>query len=73
MPTVSSRSSRRTRGQKSSPVLKELRNWPDVRQVKNFKDRSDYRLRVGRYRVFFKVTVGVIWITEVLLRDGNTY
>ncbi len=32
-----------------------LENWPKVRQVKSFVSRSDYRLRVGRYRIIFAV------------------
>lgn len=54
-------------------ALREFRNWPDVRNVKSLKNRPDYRLRVGRYRVIFEVTANVIWITEIALRNEGTY
>jgi mRNA-degrading endonuclease RelE of RelBE toxin-antitoxin system len=54
-----------------------LAKWPDVPNVKALSDRDDYRLRVGRYRVFFTVTpngkVTVILIEEVKKRDEHTY
>lgn len=56
-----------------------LSNWPvdvetlDVKQLKSHK--CDYRLRVGRYRVFFDVStnVAVISVEEVKKRDNRTY
>ena len=54
-----------------------LANWPDVANVKALSDRDDYRLRVGRYRVFFTAKPGdevtVILIEEVKKRDEHTY
>ncbi len=58
-------------------AVESLFHWPDVQNVKALSDRNDYRLRVGRYRVFFTVTpdgaVTVILIEEVKKRDERTY
>jgi len=54
-------------------AIDSLASWPQVNQVKRLAGRSDYRLRVDRYRVIFEVTGTVIWVTQVLLRDDNTY
>ena len=64
-------------------MRKEIKNeaaklaaWPDVKQVKKLVNHKyDYRLRVGRYRVFFKIeeTVRIIHIEEVKKRDDRTY
>jgi mRNA-degrading endonuclease RelE of RelBE toxin-antitoxin system len=54
----------------------KLTDWPDVQQVKKLiNHKYDYRLRVGRYRVFFKIedTVRIIHIEEVKKRDDRTY
>ena len=53
-----------------------LANWPDCPNVKHLtKHKYAYRLRVGRYRVFFNVLdrIEVINIEEVKKRDGRTY
>ena len=54
----------------------KLADWPDVQQVKKLTNHKyDYRLRVGRYRVFFDIedTVRIIHIEEVKKRDDRTY
>jgi len=57
--------------------VKSLESWPDCRNVKALANRSDYRLRVGRYRVFFCVrqngTMVIIQVEEVKKRDERTY
>lgn len=67
------------------PLQKEIRqacrtleNWPDVENIKHLQgqkkdNRKDYRLRVGRYRVFFEVEGQTIIISEVLIRNEGTY
>jgi mRNA interferase RelE/StbE len=53
-----------------------LANWPNCPNVKHLTNHQyEYRLRVGRYRVFFNVheTIEVIHIEEVKKRDGRTY
>lgn len=53
-----------------------LCNFPEVRQIKRLTNHQyDYRLRVGRYRIFFNVgdTVQIIYIEEVKKRDDRTY
>lgn len=58
-------------------AIEKLVNFPDVPNVKALVMRSDYRLRVGRYRVLFSVnqdgTFIVICIEEVKKRDEHTY
>lgn len=43
---------------------------------KKLKDRDDYRLRVGRYRLIFSIIdqkPRIIRIEEVKIRDDRTY
>ena len=53
-----------------------LKNWPECRGVKRLvQHQYQYRLRVGRYRVFFDIDscVRIIRIEEVRKRDERTY
>lgn len=53
-----------------------LCNFPEVSNVKKLINHQyDYRLRVGRYRIFFDVedVVRIIYIEEVKKRDDRTY
>lgn len=53
-----------------------LAAFPECKQVKKLTNHPyDYRLRVGRYRVFFTVDndVNIIGIEEVKKRDERTY
>ncbi len=53
-----------------------LENWPPQHaDVKKLKNRPDWRLRVGRFRVIFEVNEeeAVIVITQVVIRDNRTY
>jgi mRNA interferase RelE/StbE len=59
-----------------SQSVKTLKNWPECRNVKVLKNqRYKYRLRVGRYRVFFDLeeTVKIVKIEEVKKRNERTY
>ena len=53
---------------------KTLRCCKDVVKL---TDRNNYRLRVGRYRVFFVILstgdINVIVVEEVAKRDSRTY
>lgn len=53
----------------------QLANWPECKNVKALQGRTDYRLRVGNYRVIFAVdtTARIIQIEEVKKRDERTY
>lgn len=56
--------------------VEELAQWPNCRNVKTLEHhRYPYRLRVGRYRVFFTVknTVRIVTVEEVKKRDERTY
>jgi mRNA-degrading endonuclease RelE of RelBE toxin-antitoxin system len=53
-----------------------LCNFPNISQVKKLTDHKyPYRLRIGRYRLFFEVaeSVRIIMIEEVKKRDDRTY
>jgi mRNA-degrading endonuclease RelE of RelBE toxin-antitoxin system len=53
-----------------------LVDWPDCRNVKSLMGHAyGYRLRIGRFRVFFDVcnAVRIIEIKEVKKRDEHTY
>ena len=54
-----------------------LKAFPDCVNVKRLTNhRYGYRLRVGRYRVFFDFQDGearIVWIEEVKKRDEHTY
>jgi mRNA interferase RelE/StbE len=57
-------------------AVQTLSNFPAVKNVKRLTDHKyPYRLRVGRYRVFFEIADGVriIHIEEVKKRDDRTY
>lgn len=53
-----------------------LVDWPAVQNVKKLTGRSDYRLRVGDFRILFTVHPGmpvtIIKIEEVKKRDEHT-
>lgn len=57
----------------STERLCDLQNVEQVKKLSNHK--YGYRLRVGRYRVFFDVddSVRIIHIEEVKKRDDRTY
>jgi mRNA interferase RelE/StbE len=53
-----------------------LENLPDCSNIKHLANHQyDYRLRVGRYRVFFNVCerIEVVLVEEVKKRDERTY
>lgn len=56
--------------------VKKLETFPhyknlDIKTLQNH--RYEYRLRVGRYRVFFNEELVIISIQEVKKRDERTY
>ena len=56
--------------------VKNLANWPDCQNVKSLSSHQyQYRLRVGRYRVFFdkEESLKIMRIEEVKKRDEQTY
>ena len=57
----------------SAERLCDIQNVEQVKKLNNHK--YGYRLRVGRYRVFFNVddSVRIIHIEEVKKRDDRTY
>jgi mRNA interferase RelE/StbE len=56
--------------------VQSLSDWPDCRNVKAMiNHKYQYRLRVGRYRVFFdmEISLNILKIEEVKKRDESTY
>ena len=56
--------------------VQELKDFPDCGNVKTLTNHEySYRLRVGRYRVFFEFAsqIKIIRIEEVKKRDERTY
>jgi mRNA-degrading endonuclease RelE of RelBE toxin-antitoxin system len=41
--------------------------------VRALKDQSDFRLRIGAWRVIFDITAGLVLIRHVLRRSERTY
>jgi mRNA-degrading endonuclease RelE of RelBE toxin-antitoxin system len=59
-----------------SESVMNLEKWPDCPNVKSLVNHKyGYRLRVGRFRIFFDVetTVSIVSIEEVKKRDEHTY
>lgn len=57
-------------------AVRTLAAFPEVKQVKKLTNHKyQYRLRVGRYRVFFNNDddVRILQIEEVKKRDDRTY
>ncbi|EGQ8055449.1 type II toxin-antitoxin system RelE family toxin [Vibrio parahaemolyticus] len=61
---------------KITEKVKSLKDFPNCQNIKSLTNHKyDYRLRVGRYRVFFDYDgeVRIVSIEEVKIRDENTY
>ena len=54
-------------------AVDDLKDFPDCSNVKKLKNRNEYRLRVGRWRVFFTESLEILYIEEVKIRNENTY
>jgi mRNA interferase RelE/StbE len=54
-------------------AVDELKNFPNCSNIKKLKDRDEFRLRVGRWRVFFTESFEILYIEEVKIRNENTY
>lgn len=54
-------------------AVDNLKHFPDCSNVKKLKNRDEYRLRVGRWRVFFTESLEILYIEEVKKRNENTY
>lgn len=50
-----------------------LKTFPKCKGVIKLKDRDEYRLRVGRWRVIFTESLEIIEIQEVKIRNERTY
>ena len=55
--------------------VKTLENFPNASNIVKLKNRSDYRLRVGRWRVIFEAeyALKIIEVQEVRARNEDTY
>ena len=54
-------------------AVDNLKDFPNGSNIKKLKTRDEYRLRVGRWRVFFTDSIEILYIEEVKKRDENTY
>ena len=54
-------------------AVSELKYFPDVPNVKKIKGTDLFRLRVGRWRVFFTDSLKIVLIKEVKKRNERTY
>ena len=54
-------------------AVQELRLFPRCKNIKKLVNRDDYRMRVGRYRVIFKIDLKIVSIEEVKKRNDRTY
>jgi mRNA-degrading endonuclease RelE of RelBE toxin-antitoxin system len=54
-------------------AVSNLKDFPNCPNIKKLKTREEYRLRVGRWRVFFTESLEILYIEEVKKRDENTY
>ena len=50
-----------------------LKSFPKCRNTKKLKDRDEYRLRVGQWRVIFADSIYMLRIEEIKKRDEHTY
>ena len=58
---------------KITHAVRELETFPQTSQVKKLKNRPEYRLRVGQWRVIFTEQLEIITIEEVKKRNEHTY
>ena len=54
-------------------AVSTLKDFPNCTNIKKLKTREEYRLRVGRWRVFFTESLEILYIEKVKKRDENTY
>jgi mRNA interferase RelE/StbE len=54
-------------------AVDDLKNFPNCSNIKKIKGQEEYRLRVGRWRVFFTQALEILYIEEVKIRNENTY
>jgi mRNA interferase RelE/StbE len=54
-------------------AVDDLKNFPNCSNVKKIKGQEKFRLRVGRWRVFFTQSLEILYIEEVKIRNENTY
>ncbi len=54
-------------------AVDNLRYFPNCHNIKKLTARTDYRLRVGNYRIIFTPRLEIIHIEEVKKRNERTY
>jgi mRNA interferase RelE/StbE len=54
-------------------AVDDLKNFPNCSNVKKIKGQEKFRLRVGRWRVFFTQSLEILYIEEVKIRNESTY
>jgi len=54
-------------------AVDSLKDFPKCPNVKKLKSRTDYRLRVGDWRILFTDSLKILYIEEIKKRDEHTY
>jgi mRNA interferase RelE/StbE len=54
-------------------AVTSLKQFPDCSNIKKLKNRTEYRLRVGKWRMFFTDSLTILYIEEVKKRNEHTY
>ena len=53
-------------------AVDSLKDFPKCSNVKKLKNRNDYSLRVGNWRVFFTDSIKIFYIGEIKKRNEHT-
>lgn len=54
-------------------AVSDLQDFPNCSNIKKLINRREYRLRVGKWRVFLTDSLTILYIEEVKKRDERTY
>ncbi len=54
-------------------AVRTLEFFPDCDNVKKIKTTTQYRLRIGNWRIIFTETLEIVTIEEVKKRNERTY
>jgi len=54
-------------------AVSTLKSFPNCPNIRKLKGRSEYRLRVGHWRVLFTDSLRILYIEEVKKRNERTY
>ncbi len=68
---------RKIKDQKTKEIIYDavsaLQDFPNCSNIKKLRNSREYRLRVGKWRVFFTESLTILYIEEVKKRNERTY